>query len=280
MHTIMIKNQFIPNRGQFKTQSIGKVPSRKDVLSFIHKMIEFLFPILAEEKSLDEESDFIAITVLFRKILLSYHTGLKDIQETLNSFEKALPEIYELLLTDAQAIYDGDPAAYSKEEVIISYPGFYAILIYRIANVLDQLSIPIIPRLLAEYSHSKTGIDINPRAVIGKSFCIDHGTGVVIGESAMIGQNVKIYQGVTLGAISVSKDKAGKKRHPTIEDGVVIYAGSTILGGKTIIGHNSVIGGNVWLTHSVDPHSLVVNQNNIRLLNNNHENLNCIDFVI
>ena len=259
---------------------MGKVPVRKDVLAFLQKIIDFLFPVLAEEENPDEYYNFPDIKELLRKILLSYHTGLEDIQGILDSFESFLPDVYELLLADAEAIYEGDPAAYSKEEVIISYPGFYAILVYRIAHALDQLSIPVIPRIFAEYSHSKTGIDINPRAIIGKSFCIDHGTGIVIGESSVIGNSVKIYQGVTLGAISVSKDKAGKKRHPTVEDEVIIYAGSTILGGQTTIGHNSVIGGNVWLTHSVAPNSLVVNQNSIRLMNNKHDNPGYIDFII
>jgi serine O-acetyltransferase len=204
---------------------------------------------------------------------------LPNISTIIKEFKETLPYLYELLTKDAIAIYEGDPAAKSVEEVIICYPGFYAILVYRIAHELDKLSISIIPRMLTEYSHSKTGIDIHAKAKIGESFCIDHGTGIVIGETTEIGKSVKIYQAVTLGAISVSKTNAGKKRHPTIEDNTVIYVGSTILGGNTIIGHDSTIGGNVWLTHSVDPFSIILNQNKIsfKTSSTNKEN---IDFII
>jgi serine O-acetyltransferase len=277
---MILNNKLIPDRGQFKIRTTGKVPCRKDVLAFIQELTVYLFPILAEDEQHLESNGFTRLKSLLSGILNSYETGLKDVTETLDEFEETLPEIYNLLLLDAQAIYEGDPAASSIEEVIISYPGFYAILVYRIAHALNNLSVPVIPRILTEYAHGKTGIDINPGAIIGKSFCIDHGTGIVIGESAEIGNSVKIYQGVTLGAISVSKDKAGKKRHPTVKDEVTIYAGSTILGGETIIGHNSVIGGNVWLTHSVEPFSMVVNQNSIRLLQNGKEKPDYFDFVI
>jgi len=173
------------------------------------------------------------------------------------SFFGELPELYRVLNTDIQAIYDGDPAAQSEFEVIRTYPGFYAICFYRVAHILHHLQIPLIPRILTEHAHSKTGIDIHPAAIIGEYFHIDHGTGIVIGESCNIGRYVKIYQGVTLGALSVHKNMAGTKRHPTVEDRVIIYSGATILGGDTIIGHDSVIGGNVWLTKSVTPHSTV-----------------------
>jgi serine O-acetyltransferase len=162
-----------------------------------------------------------------------------------------------LLLKDAEAIEAGDPAAKNRDEVIRSYPGFYAISIYRVANSMHRLNVPFIPRILTEIAHSKTGIDIHPGATIGNHFFIDHGTGVVIGETTQIGDFVKLYQGVTLGALSVSKGMAEIKRHPTIEDHVVIYAGATILGGKTTIGKNSIIGGNVWLTESVPENSVV-----------------------
>lgn len=152
------------------------------------------------------------------------------------------------------------PAAKNRDEVIRSYPGFYAISIYRIANLLHQLKVPFIPRILTEIGHSKTGIDIHPAATIGHHFFIDHGTGIVIGETTTIGDRVKLYQGVTLGALSVAKSMTATKRHPTIENDVVIYAGATILGGKTIIGHNSLIGGNVWLTESVPAHTTVYNK--------------------
>ncbi|MEO1713071.1 MAG: serine O-acetyltransferase, partial [Bacteroidota bacterium] len=147
--------------------------------------------------------------------------------------------------------------AVSQTEVIRTYPGFFAIAVYRIAHGIRNLGIPLIPRILTEHAHSETGIDIHPGAIIGDSFCIDHGTGVVIGETVVIGNHVKMYQGVTLGALSVTKELAATKRHPTIEDGVVIYSGATILGGETTIGHNSIIGGNVWLTKSVPPYSIL-----------------------
>ncbi|MCL4134672.1 UNVERIFIED_CONTAM: hypothetical protein GTU68_015294 [Idotea baltica] len=158
------------------------------------------------------------------------------------------------------AIYEGDPACKSRREVIRSYPGFYAIAAYRIANAMHLLGVEDLPRIITEFAHSKTGIDIHPGATIGASFCIDHGTGIVIGETAEIHEHVKIYQGVTLGALSVAKSDADTKRHPTIEARCVLYAGATILGGNTIIGHDSIIGGNTWVTRSVEPHSKVYYQ--------------------
>jgi serine O-acetyltransferase len=160
-------------------------------------------------------------------------------------------------LEDASAILAGDPAAESIDEVIAAYPGFLAIAAHRLAHAAEQLEVPIVPRLMAELAHSRSGIDIHPAATIGHSFCIDHGTGIVIGETAVIGDGVKLYQGVTLGALSVSKDKAGTKRHPTINDRVIIYANATVLGGDTTIGADSIIGGNVFLTSSVPQGSLV-----------------------
>jgi serine O-acetyltransferase len=177
--------------------------------------------------------------------------------ETVQAFADALPGVYDRLWLDAEAIYDGDPAARSVDEVISAYPGFLAIAVYRIAHELSQLDVPMLPRLLTELAHQRTGIDIHPGARIGASFCIDHGTGIVIGETTIIGNHVKIYQGVTLGALSVDKSLTSSKRHPTIEDRVVIYANATILGGGTTIGHDSVVGGNVWLTESVPPRSTV-----------------------
>ncbi|MDP7422378.1 MAG: serine acetyltransferase [bacterium] len=177
----------------------------------------------------------------------------------------SLSRIREVLVTDIQAAYDGDPAAQSYDEIIMSYPCIEAITIYRIAHALYENQVPIIPRVMTEYAHARTGIDIHPGATIGERFFIDHGTGVVIGETTTIGENVKIYQGVTLGALSFPLDKEGKpvkgiKRHPDIEDNVVIYAEATILGGKTRVGRGSLIGGNVWLTHSVPPDSIVYNE--------------------
>jgi serine O-acetyltransferase len=182
--------------------------------------------------------------------------GAQRVEQFFNSF----PEIARKLDADVQAAYLGDPAAYSKEEVIITYPGFYAVCIYRFAHSLWNLKVPLLPRLMSEYAHEKTGIDIHPGAQVDESFFIDHGTGVVIGETAIIGKNVKIYQGVTLGALSVKKKLQSTKRHPTIEDDVVIYANSIILGGETTVGKGSVIGGNVWLTQSMPAGSVVFNK--------------------
>ena len=176
-----------------------------------------------------------------------------------------LPKVLESLNLDAEAILECDPASKSIEEVYMAYPGFYAIAIYRLAHELYKEGLPLIPRLMTEYAHSKTGVDINPGAHIGKSFFIDYATGVVIGESAIIKNNVKIYQGVTLGALYVAKNLQQTKRHPTIEDNVTIYANATILGGETIIGANSIIGGNAWVTSSVPPNSTVFHSPKIKI---------------
>lgn len=179
------------------------------------------------------------------------------------AFLTRLHAVREMLSLDVRAGYDGDPAAKSFDEVIFAYPAILAITVYRIAHELNQQRIPLLPRIMTENAHSTTGIDIHPGAAIGRGFFIDHGTGVVIGETTVIGNNVKLYQGVTLGALSFPKDETGsvirgKKRHPTIEDDVVIYSGATILGGDTLIGRGSIIGGNVWLTRSVPPHTRVM----------------------
>jgi serine O-acetyltransferase len=179
-------------------------------------------------------------------------------------FLSGLPQVLTTLETDAQAMLDGDPAARSYDEVMLTYPGFYAIAVYRVAHLLHSLGLPLLPRLLTEFAHEKTGIDIHPGATIGKRFCIDHGTGVVVGETTHIGEGVKLYQGVTLGAMSVEKALADSKRHPTIEDEVVIYAGATILGGTTVVGHHSLVAGNAWLTQSVPPNSVVSRRSEVR----------------
>lgn len=187
-------------------------------------------------------------------------------------FLARLPNLRATMASDVQAAYDGDPAATGLDEIIFSYPGLYAVIVYRLAHELYKLRIPLIPRIMTEHAHQRTGIDIHPGTEIGSSFFIDHGTGVVIGGTAVIGNNVKIYQGVTIGAFSFDKDAAGglvrnTKRHPTIEDDVVIYAGATILGGNTVIGRGSVIGGNVWLTHGVPPHTHVLQEApNLRII--------------
>ncbi len=179
------------------------------------------------------------------------------------AFLEQLPELRAVLALDVQAAYDGDPACKSLDEVIFCYPGLEAVTVYRLAHLLHELGVPLVPRMMTEWAHGKTGIDIHPGAKIGKHFFIDHGTGVVIGETCEIGDRVKLYQGVTLGALSFPTDEEGnlvrgQKRHPTIEDRVVIYANATLLGGETVVGHDAVIGSNVWLTHSVEPHTTVL----------------------
>ena len=189
-----------------------------------------------------------------------------DALRIVDGFWAAMPEVRRRLATDITAAYEGDPAAQSESEVIVAYPGLYATTVHRLAHELHRLQVPIVPRIMAELAHSRTGIDIHPGATIGDRFFIDHGTGVVIGETTVIGRNVKLYQGVTLGALSFEKDPVtgtlvkGVKRHPNVEDNVVIYAGATILGGDTTIGHDSEIGGNVWLKDSVPPFSRVYNK--------------------
>ena len=182
------------------------------------------------------------------------------------SFISKIPKIKEYLEFDIEAFFDGDPAAYSKSEIIISYPGLYTVMIHRIAHELYMLSVPLIPRIMTEHAHSVTGIDINPGAAIGKYFFIDHGTGIVIGETTEIGDHVKIYQGVTLGALSTKGGQAlkNKKRHPTIKDNVTIYSGASILGGDTVIGENTVIGGNAFIVKSV-PSNTLVRMKNVEL---------------
>lgn len=190
-------------------------------------------------------------------LLFSILSGNFLNEEQAKIFFKELPALYDKLKRDANALLETDPAAQSLDEVLLTYPGFFAIAIYRLAHQLHLQNIPLLPRILSEYAHSKTAIDIHPAATIGEAFVIDHGTGIVIGETTVIGDNVKIYQGVTLGALNVAKENAAKKRHPTIEDNVVIYSGATILGGETVVGHDSIIGGNVWLTKSVPAFSVV-----------------------
>ena len=180
-------------------------------------------------------------------------------------FLARLPRAREVLATDVQAAFDGDPAATCVDEIIFSYPGLFAVTVYRVAHELFNLKVPLIPRIMTEHAHQRTGIDIHPGTRIGSRFFIDHGTGVVIGSTAVIGDNVKLYQGVTLGAFSFDRDANGRlvrhtKRHPTIEDDVVVYAGATILGGETVVGRGAVIGGNVWLTHSVPPGTRVLQE--------------------
>ena len=185
------------------------------------------------------------------------HICAESAEETTFYLLNKIPEIREVILLDVEAALSGDPAAKSSEEVILSYPGLEAIVIHRFAHELYKKEVPLIPRMMNEYIHRKTGIDIHPGARIGKWFFMDHGTGIVIGETTIIGNNVRIYQGVTIGALKVIKEEAEVKRHPTIEDNVTIYSGATILGGKTVIGRNSIIGGNVWITESQKENSRI-----------------------
>ncbi|MDI6401840.1 serine acetyltransferase [Balneolaceae bacterium ANBcel3] len=238
-----------------------RCPSPARVTAFFNRILGFLFPEFSEKQiktfeELEEQSTLLKeeFSVLLRKC--SEHTGGSE-KDVASGFWKALPDIREALLKDIQAIYDGDPAAKSLTEVIRTYPGFYAITSYRIAHYLHNQGYKLLARMFTENAHSRTGIDIHPGARIGEYFCIDHGTGIVIGETTHIGCHVKIYQGVTLGALSVRKEDAAVKRHPTIEDYAVIYAGASILGGDTIVGKHSIIGGNVWLTQSVPAYSRI-----------------------
>ncbi len=243
-----------------------EVPSMTKSHLFIDNLIYFLFPFKIDKKcSLPLIELNLAQLQLDFKDLLNPLEAILDqpVNDICTVFFSKISAIYESLVEDAQLFVDFDPAAHSRESVILYYPGFYAISVYRLSHQLFELKIPYLPRMISEYAHSKTGIDIHPGARIGKHFFIDHGTGIVIGETTIIGNNVKIYQGVTLGAASVNKGMKGKKRHPTIEDNVIVYSGSTILGGDTVIGHDTVVGGNVWLTKSVPPFSTVYHESKI-----------------
>ena len=245
----------------------------------IFNWIDDLFFILFPEKPLDIneiENLWIKNTLDFEKLLSKLSISKSDdkISEISKQFYQIIPDVYESLQKDAQAILNTDPAADCISEIINSYPGFLAIAFYRISNAISDLEVKMLPRIISEYAHSKTGIDIHPNAKIDVPFIIDHGTGIVIGETCIIGKNVSIYQGVTLGALQVDKSMEDKKRHPTVEDNVIIYANATILGGSTIIGNNSVIGGNSFITKSVNPYSMVMQTNKNNIINQleNQEN--------
>ncbi len=257
------------------------IPSRESVVAIINQFREIVFPGYFSNERLDPAnlrySLGQAVSHFFDS--LSHQVALSVRHEcfrhdrpcarhTEKGYEvalevlKAVPELRKTLTADVQAAFDGDPAAKSHDEIIFSYPGMYALTVYRLAHQLHQMDVPLLPRIMTEYAHSHTGIDIHPGAKIGKRFVIDHGTGVVIGETTEIGDNVRIYQGVTLGALSLPREMVAElryqKRHPTIEDNVVIYSGATILGGETVIGANTTIGGSVWLTESVPANTRVM----------------------
>ncbi|AOM75717.1 serine O-acetyltransferase EpsC [Pedobacter steynii] len=257
-----------------KQNAVEAVPSNQVVASWALKLMDLIYP----ERSTYPKYTFAEIQGMFAGLeielteILNATKACKNCNNELISkaFFKILPELYRKLNTDISSILTGDPAAKSEFEIIRTYPGFLAISMYRIANALLKLDVPLIPRILTEYAHSQTGIDIHPGAEIGEYLYIDHGTGIVIGETTIIGNHVKLYQGVTLGALSVEKYMANIKRHPTIEDHVIIYSGATILGGETIIGDHSIIGGNVWLTKSVPSHSTVYHQSAIKVIETKH----------
>lgn len=242
------------------------IPDYHNIVRLINATRAVLLPELQDDASntqrrLEQTSQWLhTIEQLLSDELSHYTHDHQQIHKWCESFLQQLPTIKQLLLTDITALYEGDPARTSKVEVTLAYPGFYAMLIHRTAHVLYELNIPLIPRLMSEYAHQKTGIDIHPGAQIGAYCCIDHGTGIVIGETTVIGEHVKLYQGVTLGAKSFTLDSNGNpvkggKRHPNIGDNVVIYANATILGGSTCIGNNCVIAANAWINRSVPPNT-------------------------
>jgi serine O-acetyltransferase len=251
-------------------QQTPPFPATSDIKKLFTKIVLTLFP-EQTQRHFSQASELKAVWESIENGLESLLYSMKDqLSEEpsviAHRFLDRIPAIYELLQTDVEAMVAGDPAATTSYEVIRTYPGFYALAFYRLAHGLHQEKVPLIPRILTEYAHSKTGIDIHPGASIGRYFFMDHGTGIVIGETTVIGERVKIYQGVTLGALSVDKSMASTKRHPTIEDGVVIYSGATILGGETIVGKDSIIGGNVWLTRSVPANTKIYHQENVKVI--------------
>ncbi len=234
---------------------------RSESEAWLDRILGLMFPHLSNGEYQRANLEWPIVTVLDGLYHLIIVTGEEDYvaREIVGDFRESLSGVLDELESDAAFMLSLDPASTSLDEVKLAYPGFYAIAVYRIAHLL-QGKVQLLPRVLTETAHRRTGIDIHPGALIGSPFAIDHGTGVVIGETAEIGKNVELFQGVTLGALSVKKSMAGTKRHPTVEDDVVIYAGATILGGETVVGARSVIGGNVWLTESVEADSLVTNQ--------------------
>ena len=259
------------NQHIFQTQQgVEAVPQNESIASWVLQLICVLYPERAEcffSSPEDIEKKFVNLEK--ELVVLFNSTKACDGCDNLNKakqFFNAIPDLYRVLNTDIDAILSGDPAARTRFEIIRAYPGFYAISFYRIAHALYHLDIPVLPRIITEYAHSKTGIDIHPAAQIGEHFFIDHGTGIVIGETCFIGDHVKLYQGVTLGALSVDKSMISVKRHPTVEDHVIIYSGATILGGDTVIGHHSIIGGNVWLTRSIQPYSTVYHKGDVEVV--------------
>jgi serine O-acetyltransferase len=273
---------FARRLSEFNTQYSTEVPSMLQTNEFVDLLIHTLFPI---KKSCVVDAGEIALelercAITLRELLYSVRGSLDNPPEALvESFFSGVQPAFEELIMDAEGITRFDPASSCVEEIILCYPGFYCISVYRMAHLLYKLGIPMVPRVMMEYAHGKTGIDIHPGARIGSPFFIDHGTGIVIGETAEIGRHVKIYQGVTLGALTVEKKLARTKRHPTIEDNVVVYAGATILGGNTVIGHDTVVGGNTWITESILPHSVVYRNHRV-VIRDSKDYDAPVDFVI
>ena len=245
-------------------------PDKDVIIDMIHKLRRIVFPGYFLEKTYRIYNAKHNLSMLIEDVMFNLNQQitlvLRDAQrseEICLEFFYSIPKVRALVQTDLQAAYDGDPAASGKEEIVFSYPGLFAIMVYRLAHELQMLGVPMIPRIMTEYAHSVTGIDIHPGATIGEHFFIDHGTGIVVGETTVIGKSVKIYQGVTLGALSTRGGQSlrGKRRHPTIEDNVTIYAGASILGGDTVIGQNSVIGSNAFITESIAPNTTVTIKN-------------------
>jgi serine O-acetyltransferase len=264
-----------PGRLYKMSQYLSKqVPSQVRTRQFVDQLVNTLFLMRDnQEMSLRQiEAKWEWLQTELQAILTPLCGGGEALcdEEATAEFFRELPVLYAQLLKDADYYAQSDPAASNREEVILCYPGFYALVIYRMAHILHQIGVPLVPRVMSEYAHSQTGIEIHPGATIGRNFYIDHGTGIVIGETAVIGSDVKLYQGVTLGATYVDKTLRGTKRHPTIEDHVIIYSGATILGGDTVVGHHTVIGGNAWLTESVPPYSTVYHKPDIRIKENHN----------
>lgn len=250
------------NKGQGYILSTS-VPQKKRVIEFWSELYDWMFPVVENETNYEKKHQRKLDNLkngLFEILYAFSETYQLNEEEITHTFFQSLETAKQDLLQDAEAMLQFDPAAKSLEEVVLTYPGFQAIAAYRIAHKLYKLNVPLVPRIIGEYAHSTTGIDIHPGATIGVPFMIDHGTGVVIGETTVIGKNVKVYQGVTFGALAVKKEEAEVKRHPSIEDDVIVYANSTILGGKTTIGRESIIGGNCFITESVPPMSVVYHQ--------------------
>lgn len=261
----MNQEAFINSLFNQNSKNFSLFPDKESAENFINSLFNFLFlPKTVKHKQVaDLTKEYESLKSHLSTLVYDVLLDSEKTQTVTANFFQIIPALYQELIKDANTILQFDPAAVSVEEVLVAYPGFYATAIYRLSHQLHKLGVTILPRIFTEFAHCKTGIDIHPCAEIGSSFFIDHGTGIVIGETSSIGNNVKIYQGVTLGALNVSKDKASTKRHPTIEDNVIIYSGATILGGTTVIGHDSIIGGNVWLTYSVLPNSIVYHKSEV-----------------